>query len=180
MAVETHEKTRPDCVFGWKGAVEFGCIYTLLVDKYFQQERELEPAKAKHCSNSTHISQYNRSRATLDATGRHYWYWTSICIVSPQQPPWSRWVWRKKWSGKNMQNGPSTQLNYATSFVERWLPLLVLKSVKWLQRTNFGKIAIAKLQISLYKVAPYEKPPPIAVKLMRMRLSMVFWYLLIS
>ena len=90
MAVETHEKTRPDCVFGGKGAVEFGCIYTLLVDKYFQHERELEPAKAKHCSNSTHISQYNRSRATLDATGRHYWYWTSICIVSPQQPPWSR------------------------------------------------------------------------------------------
>ena len=33
------------------------------------------------------IAQYSRSRATLDATGRHEW--AIICPVSPQRTPWS-------------------------------------------------------------------------------------------
>jgi hypothetical protein len=32
------------------------------------------------------IAQYGRSRATLDATGRHHW--VSIHPVSPQRTPW--------------------------------------------------------------------------------------------
>jgi hypothetical protein len=46
----------------------------LLVDKYFQRERELEPAKAKHCSNSTHIYWYNRSRA-------NWCHWTPLLVL---------------------------------------------------------------------------------------------------
>jgi len=33
------------------------------------------------------IAQYGRSRATLDATGRHHW--ASICPVLPRRMPWS-------------------------------------------------------------------------------------------
>ena len=35
--------------------------------------------------NDEHIAQYSRSRATLDATGRHHR--ASICLVSHQRTP---------------------------------------------------------------------------------------------
>jgi hypothetical protein len=37
--------------------------------------------------DAKHITQYGRSRATLDATGRRHW--ASIHPVLPRQTPWS-------------------------------------------------------------------------------------------
>jgi len=71
-----------------------------------------------------HITQYGRSRATLNNTGHHHW--ASIGPVLPLRTPWSLilgvvalWKLLPEASAQKARNRPSTQLIKATSCVER-------------------------------------------------------------
>ena len=77
-----------------------------------------------------HIAQYSRSRATLDATGRHHW---ALGKYLPRIAPADAmginfgvknqvvvlWICCSKASVQKAQNEPSTQLIKATGCVER-------------------------------------------------------------
>ena len=120
------------------------------------------------------ITQYGRSRATLDATGRRKR--VSICPVLPRRTPWS--FWRKKSScgvvkslfeasAKKARNRPSTQLIKVTSCVERWNAtikaeeLTYFLAIKHWERTQI--VEVTNCQKGSLKSG--RSRPPIAGKL---------------